>query len=61
MEHVLDTAQEVVDFILGYSVRQQEIGFSFENVIEGSNAVENWSKSQKSFYSGQHKAGQLVL
>ena len=45
----LDTAQEVVDFILGYNVRQQEIGFSFENVIDGSNAVENWSQSAKEF------------
>ena len=44
-----NTAQEVVDFILGYSVRQKEIGFSFENVIEGSNAVENWNQSAKQF------------
>jgi hypothetical protein len=45
----INTAQEVVDFILGYSVRQKEIGFSFENVIEGSNVVENWSQSAKEF------------
>ena len=45
----LNTAQEVVDFILGYSVRQKEIGFSFENVIDGSNSVENWSQSAKEF------------
>jgi len=45
----LDTAQEVVDFILGYSIRQSEIGFSFENVIDGSNTVENWSQSAKEF------------
>jgi len=45
----LDTAQDVVDFILGYSVRQQEIGFSFENVIEGSNEVENWNQAAKQF------------
>ena len=45
----LDTFQEVVDFILGYSVRQQEIGFSFENVIEGSNEVENWNQAAKQF------------
>ena len=45
----LNTAQDVVDFILGYSVRQKEIGFSFENVIEGSNDVENFSKSAKEF------------
>jgi hypothetical protein len=45
----LDTAQDVVDFILGYSLRQTEIGFSFENVIEGSNSVENWSQSAKEF------------
>ena len=44
-----DTAQEVVDFILGYSVRQAEIGFSFENVIEGTNEVENWNTSAKQF------------
>ena len=45
----LNTAQEVVDFILGYSIRQKEIGFSFENVIAGSNTVENWSQSAKEF------------
>ena len=45
----LNTAQEVVDFILGYSIRQKEIGFSFENVIDGSNTVENWSQSAKEF------------
>ena len=45
----LNTAQEVVDFILGYSTRQKEIGFSFENVIAGSNTVENWSQSAKEF------------
>ena len=45
----LNTAQEVVDFILGYSLRQQEIGFSFENVIEGTNTVENWNQSAKEF------------
>ena len=45
----LDTAQDVVDFILGYNVRQKEIGFSFENVIEGSNSVENWNSSAKEF------------
>ena len=45
----LDTAQEVVDFILGYNLRQKEIGFSFENVIEGSNTVENWEHSAKEF------------
>ena len=43
------TAQDVVDFILGYSVRQQAMGFSFENVIEGSNAVENWKQAAKQF------------
>jgi hypothetical protein len=45
----INTAQEVVDFILGYSVKQKEIGFSFENVIEGSNEVENWNQSAKQF------------
>ena len=45
----LNTAQEVVDFILGYSKRQKEIGFSFENVIAESNTVENWSQSAKEF------------
>ena len=45
----LDTAQEVVDFILGYNIRQKEIGFSFENVIDGSNTVENWTQSAKEF------------
>ena len=45
----IDTAQEVVDFILGYSVRQTEIGFKFENVIEGSNEVENWNQAAKQF------------
>lgn len=45
----LSTAQEVVDFILGYSLRQKEIGFSFENVIDGSNTVENWTQSAKEF------------
>ena len=45
----LDTAQEVVDFILGYNVRQVEIGFSFENVIQGSNEVENWNSAAKQF------------
>jgi len=45
----LNTAQEVVDFILGYNIRQKEIGFSFENVIDGSNKVENWSESAKEF------------
>lgn len=45
----LNTAQEVVDFILGYSVRQKDIGFSFENVIDGSNTVENWTQSAKEF------------
>ena len=45
----IDTAQEVVDFILGYSIRQKEIGFSFENVIDGSNEVENWNQSAKQF------------
>ena len=45
----LDTAQDVVDFILGYSLRQKEIGFSFENVIDGSNEVENWNQSAKQF------------
>ena len=43
------TAQEVVDFILGYNERQKEIGFSFENVIEGSNEVENWNSAAKQF------------
>ena len=45
----LNTAQEVVDFILGYNVRQQDIGFKFENVIQGSNEVENWNTSAKQF------------
>ncbi len=45
----LNTAQDVVDFILGYSLRQKEIGFSFENVIEGTNTVENWTQSAKEF------------
>ena len=45
----LDSAQDVVDFILGYNLRQKEIGFSFENVIEGSNTVENWEQSAKEF------------
>ena len=45
----LNTAQEVVDFILGYSQRQAQLGFSFENVIKGSNAVENWASSAKEF------------
>ena len=45
----LSTAQEVIDFILGYSTRQTEIGFSFENVIEGSNDVENWNSAAKQF------------
>ena len=44
-----NTAQEVVDFILGYSIRQQELGFSFENVILGSNEVENWNYAAKQF------------
>ena len=43
------TAQEVVDFILGYSARQLEIGFSFENVISGTNEVENWNTAAKQF------------
>jgi len=43
------TAQDVVDFILGYSIRQKEIGFSFENVISGSNEVENWNHAAKQF------------
>ena len=45
----LNTAQEVVDFILGYSERQKDVGFSFESVTEGSNTVENWSQSAKEF------------
>ena len=45
----LTTAQDVVDFILGYSIRQSEIGFSFDNVINGSNSVENWPQSAKEF------------
>jgi hypothetical protein len=45
----LNTAQEVVDFILGYNKRQREIGFSFESVIEGSNTVENWENAAKEF------------
>ena len=45
----LTTAQDVVDFILGYNVRQKEIGFSFENVIDGSNEVENWNQAAKQF------------
>ena len=45
----LNTAQEVVDFILGYGERQKAVGFSFENVIEGSNEVENWNQSAKQF------------
>jgi len=45
----LNTAQEVVDFILGYSIRQKEIGFSFENVIDRTNSVENWNQSAKEF------------
>ena len=45
----LNTAQEVVDFILGYSERQKDIGFSFESVTQGSNTVENWRQSAKEF------------
>ena len=45
----VSTAQEVVDFILGYSVRQKEIGFSFESVVEGTNTVENWNQSAREF------------
>ena len=45
----LDSAQEVVDFLLGYSLRQKEIGFSFNNVIEGTNTVDNWEQSAKEF------------
>ena len=45
----LDNSQEVVDFILGYNTRQKEIGFSFENVIDGSNEVENWNQAAKQF------------
>ena len=45
----LSTAQDVVDFILGYNQRQQAIGFSFQNVTSGSNVVENWANSAKEF------------
>ena len=45
----LNTAQEVVDFILGYGERQKAVGFKFENVIEGSNEVENWNQAAKQF------------
>jgi hypothetical protein len=45
----INTAQEVVDFILGYGVRQKEIGFSFEAVSKDTNTVENWSQSAKEF------------
>ena len=45
----LNTSQEVVDFILGYSQRQTQLGFSFENVVNGSNTVENWASSAKEF------------
>ena len=45
----LDTVQEVIDFILGYNVRQKEIGFNFENVIAGTNEVENWNYAAKQF------------
>ena len=45
----INSAQEVVDFILGYDQRQKEIGFEFNNVIEGSNEVENWNQAAKQF------------
>jgi hypothetical protein len=45
----LNSAQEVVDFLLGYNIRQKEIGFSFDNVIEGTNTVDNWDQCAREF------------
>ena len=44
-----ETAQEVIDFILGYNDRQDHIGFSFNEVNVEFEIVENWEDSCREF------------
>tara|TARA_E500000331_G_scaffold227173_1_gene217457 strand:- start:10732 stop:26223 length:15492 start_codon:yes stop_codon:yes gene_type:complete len=45
----LANSQEVIDFILGYNARLQEIGFSFNEVNQNTETVENWDNSCREF------------
>ena len=45
----LTTAQNVVDFLLGYNARQNEIGFTFNEVNTDTETVENWDSSCREF------------
>ena len=45
----LETAQEVVDFLLGYNDRQTDLGFSFNEVNVEFEIVENWEDSCREF------------
>jgi len=44
----LSTSQDVVDFLLGYGERLQDIGFEF-NYVEGEGLVNNWDQICKEF------------
>ena len=46
---VLDTEQQVVDFLLGYQKRLQDLGFEFNYFNPNTGSVENWSLSAKEF------------
>ena len=45
----LATIQDVVDFLLGYNARLNDIGFEFNDFNDNTETVSNWSESCKEF------------
>tara|TARA_B110000503_G_scaffold143116_1_gene242654 strand:- start:5811 stop:21632 length:15822 start_codon:yes stop_codon:yes gene_type:complete len=45
----LSSSQEVVDFLLGYSARQEDVGFILNNVSNDGSVVDNWDTAAREF------------
>ena len=45
----LSSSQEVINFLLGYSARQQDIGFILDNVPDEGGIVDNWDQAAREF------------
>jgi hypothetical protein len=45
----LTSSQEVINFLLGYSARLQDVGFIFDNVPTEGNVVDNWDQAAREF------------
>ena len=45
----LSSSQEVINFLLGYSARQQDIGFILDNVPDAGGIVDNWDQAAREF------------